>query len=229
MELVKFDNTSVLDVALVENVVQALTADLNLRGMATLVVSGGRTPKGFFQLLSQQALNWEKVTITLADERWVNADHEASNEKLVRENLIINAACKAQFLPLKNAAVTAADGVKELHPKLLAEGRFSVVILGMGDDGHTASLFPGSTTLEAGLDMTSGDTCLSVQPLEAPHERMSMTLPRLLNSQKIILHLSGDNKLEVLNQVLNGDDIKELPVRAVLQQSRVPVQIFWAK
>jgi 6-phosphogluconolactonase len=229
MELVKFDNTSVLDVALVENVVQALTADLNLRGMATLVVSGGRTPKGFFQLLSQQALNWEKVTITLADERWVNADHEASNEKLVRENLIINSACKAQFLPLKNAAVTAAEGVKELHPKLLAEGRFSVVILGMGDDGHTASLFPGSTTLEAGLDMTSGDTCLSVQPLEAPHERMSMTLPRLLNSQKIILHLSGDNKLEVLNQVLNGDDIKELPVRAVLQQSRVPVQIFWAK
>jgi len=229
MELVKFDNTSVLDVALVENVVQALTADLNLRGMATLVVSGGRTPKGFFQLLSQQALNWEKVTITLADERWVNADHEASNEKLVRENLIINSACKAQFLPLKNAAVTAAEGVKELHPKLLAEGRFSVVILGMGDDGHTASLFPGSTTLEAGLDMTSGDTCLSVQPLEAPHERMSMTLPRLLNSQKIILHLSGDNKLEVLNQVLNGDDIQELPVRAVLQQSRVPVQIFWAK
>lgn len=229
MELVKFDNTSVLDVALVENVVQALTADLNLRGMATLVVSGGRTPKGFFQLLSQQALNWEKVTITLADERWVNADHEASNEKLVRENLIINSACKAQFLPLKNAAVTAAEGVKELHPKLLAEGRFSVVILGMGDDGHTASLFPGSTTLEAGLDMTSGDTCLSVQPLEAPHERMSMTLPRLLNSQKVILHLSGDNKLEVLNQVLNGDDIKELPVRAVLQQSRVPVQIFWAK
>ena len=229
MELVKFDNTSVLDAALVENVVQALTTDLNLRGMATLVVSGGRTPKGFFQLLSQQALNWEKVTITLADERWVNADHEASNEKLVRENLIINSACKAQFLPLKNAAVTAAEGVKELHPKLLAEGRFSVVILGMGDDGHTASLFPGSTTLEAGLDMTSGDTCLSVQPLEAPHERMSMTLPRLLNSQKIILHLSGDNKLEVLNQVLNGDDIQELPVRAVLQQSRVPVQIFWAK
>ena len=229
MELVKFDNTSVLDAALVENVVQALTTDLNLRGMATLVVSGGRTPKGFFQLLSQQALNWEKVTITLADERWVNADHEASNEKLVRENLIINSACKAQFLPLKNAAVTAAEGVKELHPKLLAEGRFSVVILGMGDDGHTASLFPGSTTLEAGLDMTSGDTCLSVQPLEAPHERMSMTLPRLLNSQKVILHLSGDNKLEVLNQVLNGDDIKELPVRAVLQQSRVPVQIFWAK
>lgn len=229
MELVKFDNTSVLDAALVENVVQALTADLNLRGMATLVVSGGRTPKGFFQLLSQQALNWEKVTITLADERWVNAGHEASNEKLVRENLIINEACKAKFLPLKNAAVTAAEGVKELHPKLLAEGRFSVVILGMGDDGHTASLFPGSTTLEAGLDMKSGDTCLSVQPLEAPHERMSMTLPRLLNSQKIILHLSGDNKLEVLNQVLNGDDIKELPVRAVLQQSRVPVQIFWAK
>jgi 6-phosphogluconolactonase len=99
----------------------------------------------------------------------------------------------------------------------------------MGDDGHTASLFPGSTTLAAGLDMKSGNTCLSVQPLEAPHERMSMTLPRLLNSRKIILHLSGDNKLDVLNQALNGDDIEELPVRAVLSQSLAPVDIYWAK
>jgi 6-phosphogluconolactonase len=229
MALLKFENTYVLDAALVDSVVKILTSDLDERGTATIVVSGGRTPKGFFHLLSQQALDWENVTVTLADERWVNPDHEASNEKLVRENLLINEACTAHFLPLKNAADTAAEGVAELHSKLVGAGAFSVLILGMGDDGHTASLFPGSTTLAAGLDMKSGNTCLSVQPLEAPHERMSMTLPRLLNSRKIILHLSGDNKLDVLNQALNGDDIEELPVRAVLSQSLAPVDIYWAK
>ncbi len=229
MALLKFDNISVLDAALVDNVVQALTADLDARGVATLVVSGGRTPKGFFHLLSQQTLNWGEVTITLADERWVDADHEASNEKLVRENLLINEARKARFLPLKNTAGTAVEGVEELHPKLLALDKFSVVVLGMGDDGHTASLFPGSTSLEAGLDMESGNTCLSVLPLDAPHERMSMTLPRILNSQKIILHICGENKLDVLNLAQSGDHVHEFPVRAVLQQSLAPLEIFWAK
>ncbi len=112
----------------------------------------------------------------------------------------------------------------------LAElGTFTVVILGMGDDGHTASLFPGSDALAAGLDMDSGRDCIAVTPLHAPHQRMSLTLPRLLNSQQIVIHISGASKQQVLSQAEAGDDVMELPIRSILQQQQAPLSIYWAK
>jgi 6-phosphogluconolactonase len=99
----------------------------------------------------------------------------------------------------------------------------------MGDDGHTASLFPGSESLSLGLSMDSGRHCIAVQPLDAPHERMSMTLPRLLDSEQIIIHISGENKEKVLHLADAGKDISELPIRAVLQQTITPVSVYWAK
>ena len=111
------------------------------------MVSGGRTPMGFFHLLSQQVLDWSKVTVLLADERWVDAGHADSNEKLVRENLLINEPAKATYLALKNDAEQALDGEAECEAALAGLDTFTVLILGMGDDGHTASLFPGSEAL----------------------------------------------------------------------------------
>jgi 6-phosphogluconolactonase len=99
----------------------------------------------------------------------------------------------------------------------------------MGDDGHTASLFPGSETLGLGLDLSSGKQCIAVTPLDAPHERMSMTLPRLLRSKQIIIHLCGEGKKRVLDQVNSGYDSFELPIRAVLQQSHTPVSLYWSR
>jgi len=107
-------------------------------------------------------------------------------------------------------------------------GRFTVVILGMGDDGHTASLFPGSDALSTGLDLNSKKNCLSVTPLDAPHERMSMTLPKLLGSQEIIIHICGANKMVVLERALAGQDRHEFPVRSVLHQTETPVSIYWS-
>ena len=98
----------------------------------------------------------------------------------------------------------------------------------MGDDGHTASLFPGASALASGLDLNSGRSCLAVTPTEAPHERMSMTLPRLLNTDRLIIHISGENKQKVLNQAQAGNNIEELPIRSILQQSQVPVTVYWA-
>ena len=103
-----------------------------------------------------------------------------------------------------------------------------LVLLGMGDDGHTASLFPGATALAAGLDLNSGRSCIAVTPTAAPHERISMTLPRLLNTERLIIHISGENKQKVLDQALAGNDVKELPIRSVLQQSQLPVTVYWA-
>jgi 6-phosphogluconolactonase len=228
MTRLEFENTSALDIALAEKVVALLSADIEARGAASLVVSGGRTPMGFFHLLSQQLLDWSAVTVTLADERWVDADHQDSNEKLVRENLLINEAHQGQFISLKNAAVNAVDGESECEQALAATGQFTVVILGMGDDGHTASLFPGADALALGLSMDSGRTAIAVTPAVAPHQRMSMTLPRLLDTQQLIIHISGSNKQAVLQAAQSGDDAEELPIRAILNQQVAPLAIYWA-
>ena len=228
-EMLEFENASALDITLSEKVAALLSGSIEARGDASLVVSGGRTPMGFFHLLSQQSLDWSKVTILLADERWVDADHADSNEKLVRENLLINEASKATYLALKNSADQAVDGEAECAAALAELDAFTVVILGMGDDGHTASLFPGSDALAAGLAMDSGRDCIAVTPLHAPHQRMSLTLPRLLNSQQIVIHISGASKQQVLNQANSGDDVMELPIRAILQQQQAPLSIYWAK
>lgn len=228
MELIQFENTSALDMSLSSEVSERLNNAIQKQGKASLILSGGRTPLGFFHQLSKQVLDWSKVTVTLADERWVKNDHKDSNEKLVKENLLINEAHCAKFLSLKNDFDTAVAGEAQLEKELAEYGQFTVVILGMGDDGHTASLFPGASSLAAGLDMSSGRSCIAVTPTAAPHERISMTLPRLLNTERLIIHISGENKQKVLGQAEAGNNVEELPVRAVLQQSAVPVSIFWA-
>jgi 6-phosphogluconolactonase len=215
-----------LDVALVADVVAALGADIERQGSAILVVSGGRTPVGFMQRLSRQSLAWQQVTVTLADERWVGADDADSNEKLVRDHLLVNAASVAGFVGLKNAAATAAEGEVVANDSLGKLGKFSVVMLGMGEDGHTASLFPGAANLARGLDMTSGRACVAMTPLHAPRERMSLTLPRLLASSKIFLHLCGEGKRQVMVEALAGDDVLALPVRAMLMQQQTPVTVY---
>ena len=229
MNMVEFENTSALDIELAEKVAALLAADIQARGKASLVVSGGRTPMGFFHLLSQQLLDWSSVTVTLADERWVDADHQDSNEKLVRENLLINEAHQAQFISLKSAVENAVDAESECEQALASAGQFTVVILGMGDDGHTASLFPGTEALALGLDMNSGRTAIAVTPTAAPHQRMSMTLPRLLNAGQVIIHISGSSKQDVLLAAQNGDNAAELPIRAILGQQVAPLSVYWAK
>jgi len=229
MEILEYENTSALDIELAEKVAGLLADDIAAKSKASLVVSGGRTPMGFFQLLSQQMLDWHSVKVTLADERWVNNEHKDSNEKLVRENLLINEARHADFVPLKTAADNALEGEVETELALAAIGQFTVVILGMGDDGHTASLFPGAEALPLGLAMDSGRTAIAVTPTEAPHQRISLTLPRLLNSRQLIIHISGAGKQSLLQAAQAGDDVAELPIRAILKQQAAPLSIYWAK
>ena len=229
LDFKEFGSASILDTELTACVSKLLGEAIIQNGQASIVVSGGRTPKGFFQLLSREDLDWPNITVTLADERWVDPSHCDSNEKLVKENLLTNNASEAKFLPLKNNAVTATDGINKLESHLAAVEEFTVVILGMVDDGHTASLFPGSEALGLGLDLSSGRHCVAVTPLDAAHERMSMTLPRLLSAKQIIIHLCGDSKKRVLDQVRAGDDVFELPIRGVLQQHIAPVSVYWSR
>lgn len=225
----RFDDRETLAAKLAASVAADLEAAIASRGDATLVVSGGSTPRPFFQALARRPLDWDRVTVTLADERWVASEDEASNEALVRRELLVAEAAAARFLPLKNAAATPEEG-RDACEAALSELRrpFDVLVLGMGGDGHTASLFPEAAELAAGLDPEGSRLCLAVRPRMAPHPRMSLTLPALLASRRIVLHLTGEEKLGVYERALRAGAEEELPIRGVLRRSADRVELWWA-
>ena len=223
----QFESKDALNNAFAERIIQILQEAISQQGRASLLVSGGRTPMPLFKSLSETNIDWSKVDISLVDERWVAEDDSASNTKMVKENLLQNHAAAANFVPLKNAQNDASDAVAWCTDNLQnIKQPFDVLILGMGEDGHTASLFPCSEQISQGLDLTCDASYIAVQPTTAPNQRMSLTLKAILTSQNIFLHLTGDSKKQVLEQALAGDDEQEMPIRAVLQ--RAEVELMWA-
>jgi 6-phosphogluconolactonase len=199
------------------------------RGTASLVVSGGRTPLALFNQLSAEPLDWKQVFVTLADERWVDVKDTHSNECMVRAQLLHGAARAAHFIGLKNAAATPAEGLAWAWRSLARIARpFDVVMLGMGDDGHTASLFPMSPELSQALDASRPPTCVAMQAPVTPEQRISMNLSALLDSRRIIVQIQGATKWSVYQRAKERGPVAELPIRAVLHQQTVPVEIFWS-
>lgn len=223
-----FDSTTQLEQQLATSIAAQLQEAIENRGQASLVVSGGSTPLKLFRLLSEQAISWEHVFITLADERWVNIDSADSNEALVRENLLQNRAVNAKFHGLKNTLNSAEEGC-ELANESLANFPmpFDVVILGMGNDGHTCSWFPCASKEQLLNAFNSTSTCVAVNPTTAAHGRITLTRHAILNSRQIYLHLVGEQKLTVYRQALENNDIDTMPIRAVLSQQKTPVDVYW--
>ncbi len=225
-----FEQRQELASSLADSIAADLEAAIGERGAASLVVSGGSTPWPLFQELSRRSLPWNRVWITLADERWVDIDDEASNEAMVRRLLLVDEAAAARWVGLKNDAATPEEGRDEAEERLRPIQRpFDVVVLGMGGDGHTASLFPDASELAAGLDPESDHLCLAVRPPEAPHPRLSLTLMALLDSRRIVLHLTGDDKRDVYRLALADGPAEELPIRAVLRGAADRVELYWAR
>lgn len=223
-----FPDSTALDTRLAGWVAEHLAAGIAARGCATLAVSGGRTPVGFFAALSRHALDWRAVTVTLADERCVPADDAEANAALVREHLLCREAAAARFIPLFETGQTPQEAAHDAAARLAALPRFDAVVLGMGDDGHTASLFPGSPELGEALDTTQ--PCLATQnTLKAPRWRITLSAGRLLHARAIALHITGERKWAVLGQALAGFDAHELPVRFVLHHYEVPCHVFWCR
>ncbi len=220
-------DASTLTAALAQHVARRLKEDLAKQDQVVLVVSGGKSPVPLFQALAAQSLPWERVVVTLADERWVPPSHEDSNEAMVRAHLLKGRAAKAQLVPLWTGDATPEAAVPAVSKALAALPHpFSQVILGMGEDGHIASLFPGAAELALGLSTEA--PALAVRPLHAPHPRLSFSLRALLQSRDIALMISGQTKRHVLEQALGEGPVEDLPVRAILRQTAVPVCIFWA-
>ena len=209
--------------ALAISVARKLSAATASWGEASLVLSGGRTPLPLLQALRAEPLPWAKITVTLADERFVPVDDVASNERLLREVLLQGPAAQAPFIGLRGTANTPEQAATEAWQRLtLVERPFDVVVLGMGDDGHTASLFPGSPGLAAALDATAAPACLVMQAPVAPHTRLSLNLPALRQTSQLYLHFTGEAKWRVW---AGADD---LPVSRTLNRMYPLAQIYWA-
>ena len=225
----RFPDRQALAAALAGEIKVDLEEAIPARGAGSLVVSGGRTPALMFQRLNHEKLDWTRVWVTLADERWVETTAEASNERFVRESLLTGPAAAAHFVGLKNPAPTPEAGADWVTRALTRVPHpFDVVVLGMGDDGHTASLFPGSLALARALDPGAPPACVAINALVAPHARVSLNLAALLDARRIVLHIEGDKKWEVYQRARTPGTAAEMPVRAVLQQKEVPVDVYWA-
>lgn len=213
--------------ALAARVADALKTALAQRGVASLVVSGGRSPAAFLVALSRQALDWARVTVTLADERCVPGAHPDSNATMVKSTLLQNQAARARFVGLYDDGLSPEAAAGSAMKNLAALARpFDVVVLGMGEDGHTASLFPGSAALSGLLAMDAPEVGAVVPP-EAAHSRVSLSLPALLDSRLILLPIAGARKAAVIEQAGAELDPLRMPVAAVLAQRQTPVEIFY--
>lgn len=206
----RFENPAALDAALAMEVAERLQAAIVARDQASLVVSGGSTPLGLFQALAGCELAWHKVTVLLADERWVPHDHIDCNERMVREHLLTGPAQLANLVSLIDGYPDAAANLATVRQQLAAMGSFDVVILGMGLDGHTASLFPDAPELREGLQ--TPEPALMTSPQRAPHERISLSLQRLQNTRHGVVHIVGEDKMSVLEQALGSDDRLAYPI-----------------
>lgn len=212
---------------LARDVAQWLRSRLERASKVTLVVSGGSTPVPFFHALAQESLAWSKVSVLLADERWVPEGDPASNTSLVRENLLQGPASAARFLSLKQPLCTAEQALPAIE-RMLSEERLplDVVVLGMGNDGHTASLFPDAPELERAMAPEASGRAWVMTPPSQDHTRVTLTGRVLGGARFLALHLKGEDKLETLRRALLApEDWREMPIRAFLKPG---LRIYWS-
>ena len=214
---------------LARDIAMRLQTAIRARGVAVLSVSGGKSPIALFGALRQQALDWPKLHITLVDERYVLATHEASNALLVRTHLLQGPAAQARLhtmvpqltLPLPPLPTL----VQNANTDLRALGPADVTVLGMGADGHTASLFPSAPNLATALDPRSPLACAGMTPTTAPHARLTQTLAWILRSRHLVLPVTGEDKLQTLQQALLAPT-DQLPVSHLLHQQLTPLALW---
>lgn len=223
-----FSEQEVLIEALSHAILSNLEKAIDEKGKASLLVSGGSTPKPLFEKLSRSPFAWEKVSVGLCDERWVDTSKEESNEHLVKKYLLKDEAAKACFVGMYEEGhdiYIAQKGCSEKMIQMLAP--FDVLILGMGSDAHTASLFPENIKLEEAYDLKNPNFCIAIEPTTAPFLRMSLTLKAILSAKHIYLHFEGEEKIAVYQEAIAGEDSYAMPIRSVLNQKLKEVEVYY--
>lgn len=224
-----YESREALAGALAAGVAAVLAGAIATRGEARLAVSGGSTPALFLEALSQMEIDWAGVTVTLVDERFVAEDSLRSNASLVKRSLLRGKAAAAHFLPMvKDVTAGLAESANEADRAIAMMGTLDAAILGMGNDGHTASFFPGGDMLAEALDAGTHRHVIAIQAPGAGEPRLTLTLRTLLDANFLALHIEGAEKRETLARALGKGPETEMPVRAVLNRAAERMQIFWA-
>lgn len=221
----KFDSREAASAAIAARMAGLIGAQLLRDGEANFVVGGGTTPGRCFDYLSEYKLDWDKVQVLLSDERWVPNDHEDSNERLVRESMLKGEASAGHILSIHEAALSVDERADALQSEKPERG-FACSMVGMGSDGHFASLFPDADCLETGLRLDNKRLYMPVRTGASPHPRVTMTLSSLLASDEILLFFFGEEKLAVYDNAHTVD--KTYPITALLEQQVTPVSLYWA-
>ena len=224
-----FGDRAELADALADAVAGDLKAGIAERGVGALAVSGGATPAKFFAALGKRRdVAWDKVYVTLVDERWVDETSDRSNAMLVNDKMLQGPAAVARFIPLySGGAAPDADAIARTNEMVGQVPRpFDAVVLGMGTDGHTASFFPRGNTLHEAL--TGDGPALAMRAPGAGEPRVTLCLKCLVQTKGLYLHIEGEEKAAVLEQALGDGPVEDMPVRAILRQGERPVTIFWA-
>ncbi|ROV55947.1 6-phosphogluconolactonase [Neisseria chenwenguii] len=223
------ENAAVAAQNLADAVAAALQTALNQKGHAVLAVSGGRSPIAFFEALSQKDLDWANISIALVDERIVPTDHADSNTGLVREYLLKNKARSATWIPMVEDGKTAEVLTPEatLAYALAHYRQPDALVLGMGSDGHTASLFPRAPQLSDGIDLARREPLLHTTPVTASHERISMSLAAIVKTPAVFLAIQGAEKKAVFDKAAAAATL-EYPTSLVLNNERANCHVFYA-
>lgn len=225
-----FSDRAVLADALAGAVAGKLHAALAERASAVVALSGGTTPALFLRRLSTQALDWSRVVVTLCDERWVPPTHARSNARLVRENLLQGAAAAARFEPLFADAPQPESVLGEITRRIDAlPTPFDAVVLGLGLDGHIASLFPDADRLAQALDPGGAASVLPIRAASAGEQRITLTLPVLAAARNLYLQIEGADKLLVFGRIMRAEGVfAASPLRAVLRHAAAPLDVYWS-
>lgn len=223
MELIEYPDRELMMLALADRLTADLAHALRTQERVTLSVPGGTTPGPIFDILAAQDLEWDRVAVVLNDERWVPEDSPRSNTALLKRRLLVSKAAKARLIPLYAEAPAPEDKLAELEAGLVPHLPISVLLLGMGADMHTASLFPGADQLELALS-ESAPPLLAMRAEGAGEPRVTLTAPVLRAAMAIHLVITGAEKRAAVERASHLSEM-QAPVACVLGQAIV----HWAE
>lgn len=222
MNFTSFKDSEALAISLSNHVANKLASAIKNTGKASLIVSGGNTPKSFLTKLSHQEIPWESVLVSLADERMVPIVSPRSNQAMISSFLMQNKASKATFIELLDDGLSIANEgkLKQMQP-------YTVVVLGMGSDGHTASIFPNCDKLVEAADLKNPSTLIKTSAPQIDEARVSQTLSALTNAKQIILHIEGNDKRAVWEEAIKSASPEKFPIKYVIDAYRY-LSVYWA-
>ena len=228
----EFETSQWLTHGLATKIKEATISAIDQHGTASWVLSGGSSPKKLYQALAKDKIPWPQLTCLLTDERCLPDGHTKTNAAMVWRQLLSQHP-EVNWVPIWDSAQVSLEAALAAGTSRLTgiEKPFTCTLLGMGPDGHTASLFPGCNASIEGLTSDCEQALVYTESPQYPKKRISLSLPLLLNSEHIILLIMGERKKEVLMEGLEGTKVKQeatLPIHQLIKMSQKPVQVYWS-